>query len=86
MGVLAKLMTCLHFEGKGWEGVVSVWWVYGVWWFPTEAIIRLSQPSLAGVGAGAELGNNNTTCGVRPCKGNSNTLTFWCNNAGGEDV
>ena len=30
----------------------------GVWWIPTAVIIRLSQPSLAGVGAGAELGKN----------------------------
>ena len=27
---------------------------------PTVVIIRLSQPSLAGVGAGAELGNRTT--------------------------
>ena len=26
----------------------------GVWWFPAVMIIRLSQPSLAGVRAGAE--------------------------------
>ena len=32
-------------------------WV-GVWWITTVVIIRPSQPSLAGVGAGAELGNN----------------------------
>ena len=37
-------------------------WVYGVWcmvyggWITTALIIRPSQPSLAGVGAGAELG------------------------------
>ena len=31
--------------------------VYGVWWITTVVIIRPSQPSLAGVGAGAELGN-----------------------------
>ena len=37
--------------------------VYGVWcmvyggWIPTVVIIRPSQPSLAGVRAGAELGN-----------------------------
>ena len=30
----------------------------GVWFFSTTAIIRLSQPSLAGVGAGAKVGNN----------------------------
>ena len=35
----------------------GVWWV-GVWWITTAVIIRPSQPSLAGVGAGAELGNN----------------------------
>ena len=29
----------------------------GVWWITTVVIIRPSQPSLAGVGAGAELGN-----------------------------
>ena len=28
-----------------------------VWWITTVVIIRPSQPSLAGVGAGAELGN-----------------------------
>ena len=28
----------------------------GVWWITTVVIIRPSQPSLAGVGAGAELG------------------------------
>ena len=37
--------------------MVGVWWVYGVWWITTAVIIRPSQPSLAGVGAGAELGN-----------------------------
>ena len=31
-------------------------WVYGGW-ITTVVIIRPSQPSLAGVGAGAELGN-----------------------------
>ena len=31
--------------------------VYGVGWITTVVIIRPSQPSLAGVGAGAELGN-----------------------------
>ena len=37
---------------------VGVGWVHGVWCrFPTVVIIRLSQPSLAGVGAGAELDN-----------------------------
>ena len=36
----------------------GVWcMVYGVWWITTAVIIRPSQPSLAGVGAGAELGN-----------------------------
>ena len=30
----------------------------GVWWITTVVIIRPSQPSLAGVGAGAELGKN----------------------------
>ena len=44
--------------------VYGVWWVggcmvYGVWWITTAVIIRPSQPSLAGVGAGAELGNIN---------------------------
>ena len=34
--------------------------LYGVGWIPTAAIIRLSQPSLAGVGAGAELGKIET--------------------------
>ena len=40
--------------------------VYGVWcmvyggWITTVVIIRPSQPSLAGVGAGAELGKNDT--------------------------
>ena len=34
----------------------------GVWWITTVVIIRPSQPSLAGVGAGAELGNI-TNCG-----------------------
>ena len=29
----------------------------GVWWIPTVVIIMLYQPSLVGVGAGAELGN-----------------------------
>ena len=29
----------------------------GVWWITTVVIIRPSQPSFAGVGAGAELGN-----------------------------
>ena len=29
-----------------------------VWFFSTTAIIRLSQPSLAGVGAGAKVGKN----------------------------
>ena len=33
--------------------------VYGVWWITTVVIIRPSQPSLAGVGAGAELGKMN---------------------------
>ena len=37
--------------------VYGVWWVY-VWWITTVVIIRPSQPSLAGVGAGAELGKN----------------------------
>ena len=32
------------------------WWVGG-WWFHSVMRLRLSQPSLAGVGAGAELGN-----------------------------
>ena len=36
------------------------WWVGG---FQSVVILRLSQPSLAGVGAGAELGNI-----VRKCK------------------
>ena len=36
--------------------MVGVWWVYGGW-ITTVVIIRPSQPSLAGVGAGAELGN-----------------------------
>ena len=31
--------------------------VYGVWWFPLVVIKRLSQSSLGGVGAGAELSN-----------------------------
>ena len=39
--------------------MVGVWWVY-VWWITTVVIIRPSQPSLAGVGAGAELGNKIT--------------------------
>ena len=39
----------------GWVGVWCM--VYGVWWITTVVIIRPSQPSLAGVGAGAELGN-----------------------------
>ena len=39
----------------GW--VYGVWcMVYGVWWITTAVIIRPSQPSLAGVWAGAELG------------------------------
>ena len=33
------------------------WWVG--WWLRFLLILRLSQPSLAGVGAGAELGNTN---------------------------
>ena len=41
--------------------MVGVWWVgvwcMYVWWITTVLIIRPSQPSLAGVGAGAELGN-----------------------------
>ena len=45
--------------------VYGVWWVggcmvYGVWWITTAVIIRPSQPSLAGVGAGAELGKKYT--------------------------
>ena len=40
--------------GVGWVGVG---WVYGGW-ITTAVIIRPSQPSLAGVGAGAELGKN----------------------------
>ena len=39
--------------------VYGVWWVYGGW-ITTVVIIRPSQPSLAGVGAGAELANNST--------------------------
>ena len=37
--------------------MVGVWCMVGVWWITTVVIIRPSQPSLAGVGAGAELGN-----------------------------
>ena len=40
----------------GW--VYGVWCMVGVWWITTVVIIRPSQPSLAGVGAGAELGKN----------------------------
>ena len=36
--------------------MVGVGWVYGGW-ITTVVIIRPSQPSLAGVWAGAELGN-----------------------------
>ena len=35
-------------------------WVGGGWWIPIVGIISLSQPSLAGVGAGAELGSRLT--------------------------
>ena len=37
--------------------MVGVGCMVGVWWITTVVIIRPSQPSLAGVGAGAELGN-----------------------------
>ena len=45
------LFTISYFPGwtGGWVG----------WWLKFLLILRLSQPSLAGVGAGAELGNNN---------------------------
>ena len=32
--------------------------MYGVWWITAAVMIRPSQPSLAGVWAGAELGNS----------------------------
>ena len=38
-----------------WCMVYGVWCI-GVWWFPSAVMIRPSQPSLARVGAGAELG------------------------------
>ena len=47
----------------GW--VYGVWcMVYGVWWITTAVIIRPSQPSLAGVGAGAELGKNHEALNI----------------------
>ena len=41
----------------GW--VAQAMWrvAQAMWWLRITLIIRLSQPSLAGVGAGAELGN-----------------------------
>ena len=47
------LFTISYFPGwvGGWVG----WWVGG--WLKFLLILRLTQPSLAGVGAGAELGN-----------------------------
>ena len=55
---LLKLLKFLKFLTiPGGCMVYGVWCMVGVWWITTAVIIRPSQPSLAGVGAGAELGN-----------------------------
>ena len=41
--------------------MVGVWCMVGVWWITTAVIIRPSQPSLAGVWAGAELGKKKSS-------------------------
>ena len=43
--------------------VYGVWWVY-CGWITTFVIIRPSQPSLAEVGAGAELGNDDISSNI----------------------